>query len=94
MNAKIVNIKYRSRNVKTYVFKVELEEEEDGRWSAVIPSLPGCNAWGYTDQEALNAIRDSAQAYVEVAREHGDPLPQEVKGNVEVMAAPAVAVTL
>ena len=94
MNAKIVNIKYRSLNVKTYVFKVELEEEEDGRWSAVIPSLPGCNAWGYTEQEALNAIRDSAQAYVEVAQEHGDPLPQEVKGNVEVMAAPAVAVTI
>ena len=80
--------------VKTYVFKVELEEEEDGRWSAVIPSLPGCNAWGYTKQEALDAIQDTAQAYVEVAREHGEPLPQEVKGNVQVMAAPAVAVTL
>ena len=94
MNTNTLRVKDRRGKLKTYVFKVELEEEEDGRWSAVIPSLPGCNAWGYTKQEALDAIRDNAQAYVEVAREHGDPLPQEVKGNVEVMAAPAVAVTL
>ena len=80
--------------MKTYVFKVELEEEEDGRWSAIIPSLPGCNAWAYTKQQALDAIQDNAQAYLEVALEHGDPLPQELKGNVEVMPAPAVAVTL
>ena len=81
--------------MKTYVFKVELEEEEeDGRWSAIIPSLPGCNAWGYTKQEALDAIQDNAQAYLEVALEHGDPLPQELKGYVGVMPAPAVAVTL
>ena len=80
--------------MKTYVFKVELEEEVDDRWSAVIPSLPGCNAWAYTKQQALDAIRDNVQAYLEVALEHGDPLPVELKGNVEVMPAPAVAVTL
>ena len=94
MKNNTLNIKDRRRKVKTYVFTVELEEEEDHRWSAIIPSLPGCNAWGYTKQEALGAVRDNAQAYVEVAREHGDPLPQEAEGNVEVIAAPAVAVTL
>ena len=64
--------------MRTYVFKVELEEDEDGRWSAIIPSLPGCNAWAYTKQQALGAIQDNAQAYLEVALEHGDPLPQGV----------------
>ena len=65
--------------MKTCVFTVEVEEEEDGRWSAVIPTLPGCNAWGNTQQEALEAIRDNAQAFVEVLLEHGDLLPQEAQ---------------
>ena len=29
--------------MKTYVFEVDIEQEEGGRWSAVIPALPGCN---------------------------------------------------
>ena len=32
--------------MKTYAFEVDIEQEEDGRWSAVIPASPGCNAWG------------------------------------------------
>ncbi len=29
----------------TYTFKVSLQEEEDGRWSPWIDSLPGCADW-------------------------------------------------
>ena len=32
---------YRSgATMKTYVFPIELEEEEDGRWSATVPVCP------------------------------------------------------
>lgn len=75
--------------MKTYVFKVELEEEEDGRWSAIIPSLPGCNAWAHTSQEAIDAVRENAQAYLEVLVENGDPLPEH-----DIVPSPAVAVTV
>jgi predicted RNase H-like HicB family nuclease len=61
--------------MKSYLFKVDLEEEDDGRWSAVVPALPGCAAWGYSAEEALEAIRDVTQAYVEVLIEGGEPLP-------------------
>ena len=37
--------------MKSYV--VELEQDDDGRWGAEIPSLPGCAVWGYTRDEAL-----------------------------------------
>ena len=90
MNINTLNIKNQEGKLQTYVFTVELEEEDDGRWSAIIPSLPGCNAWGHTRQEALDAVRQSAQAYLEVLVEDGDPLPKEA----EVIASPAVAVTL
>ncbi|MBM3131690.1 MAG: type II toxin-antitoxin system HicB family antitoxin [Chloroflexi bacterium] len=41
------------------------------RWSAVIPTLSGCATWGDTETEALNSLREAAQAYVEVLVEQG-----------------------
>lgn len=63
--------------MKSYVFKVELEVEDDGRWSAALPALPGCAAWGHTADEAMEALQEMAQAYVEVLIEHGDPIPDQ-----------------
>ena len=81
--------------VKTYVFKVEVEQEEDGRWSAEIPVLPGCATWGYTKEETLEALREGAQAYLEVLAEHNDPLPTEAEEEVRIIAgAEVVTVTL
>ena len=51
--------------MKTFVLKVGLKEEEDGRWSVSIPGLPGCSSWGYSRQEALNNIKDAAEIYIE-----------------------------
>ncbi|MBU1160536.1 type II toxin-antitoxin system HicB family antitoxin [Patescibacteria group bacterium] len=62
---------------KNYLFKAEVEKEEDGRWSAVIPSLPGCNAWGYSKSEALLAVQNNAQAYIETLIEDNQPVPLE-----------------
>jgi predicted RNase H-like HicB family nuclease len=79
--------------VKTYIFRVEIEQEEDGRWSADIPTLPGCAAWAYTKEEALEAIQDTAQAYLEVLFEDGRPLPKEAEETTQVSEVPLVAVT-
>ncbi len=76
--------------MKSYVFRVELAEEDDGRWSAWIEVLPGCAAWGYTKDEALEAIQDAADAYVEDMIEAGDKLPKE---DVLVVEAPVVTIT-
>ena len=34
------------------MLKVELEREEDGRWIAQVPALPGVPAYGDTEAEA------------------------------------------
>ena len=57
--------------MKTFVLKVDLEEEADGRCSAAIPSLPGCASWGYSQQEALANIKDAAEVYIEDMIEAG-----------------------
>ena len=79
--------------MKTYVFKIEVEQDEDGRWGAEIPTLPGCAAWGYTREEALEALKDGAQAYLEVLFEDGRPLPKEVEAII-IPNSEVVTVTL
>lgn len=94
MEIKTLNSKERRDEVKTYVFRVEIEDEE-GRWVAEIPSLPGCVSEGDTKDEALEALRGAAQAYLEVMSEHGDPLPEDAHEEVSVINSPdVVAVTV
>jgi predicted RNase H-like HicB family nuclease len=37
-------------------FSIELEREEDGRWIAEIPSLPGVMAYGNSEADAIRAV--------------------------------------
>ena len=64
--------------MKTYILQAELEQdEEDGRWSARIKSLPGCGVWGYTREEALLALQPAAKMFIEVMLEAGDEFSAE-----------------
>jgi len=76
--------------MKTYIFQIAVEKDEDGRWSAWIDALPGCAVWGHSKQEALEALHDAAQAYIEVMLEQGQTIPE----GVETKDTPAVAVTV
>jgi len=79
--------------MKTLVLKVSLKEEEDGRWSASIPALPGCSSWGYSSQEALENIKDAAEIYIEDMIDAGEGLPQP-SNEIELIEEPAIAVPL
>ena len=61
----------------TYIFKATLEEEEDGRWSSWIDALPGCAAWGYTREEAWQALQDGTESFVESMLDRNLPIPSE-----------------
>ncbi len=76
--------------MKSYVFKAELQLEDDGRWSSWIEALPGCAAWGYSEQEALDALRVAADLYIEDMLDAGEEIPT---GDVEVIDRAVVAVS-
>ncbi|BCV20342.1 type II toxin-antitoxin system HicB family antitoxin [Moorella sp. Hama-1] len=40
-------------------FTVILIPEDDGRWTAEVPTLPGCATWGSTQQQALERIKEA-----------------------------------
>jgi len=50
--------------------------EEDGRWVADIPDLEYCSAFGATPAEALLEVLQAKEAWLDSAREHGDPIPE------------------
>ena len=77
--------------MKTYVFRAGLEQDEDGRWSSWIDELPGCAAWGYSQEEALRALKDAAEAYIGDMVDAGEELPTK---GVEVIEAPVVTVSV
>jgi antitoxin HicB len=79
-------------SVKSYVFRVELVEEDDGRWSAGVPVLPGCATWGYTREEALHNIHDAVEAYIRDLQNAGEDIPKNA--TTQVIEEPVVAVTI
>jgi predicted RNase H-like HicB family nuclease len=78
--------------MKSYIFRIELVEEDDGRWSASVPVLPGCATCGDTKEEALANIRDATEAYIRDMRNAGEDIPHD--GTTQVLDAPVVAVTV
>ena len=45
--------------------KVILEPSEEGGYTALVPSLPGCISEGDTKEEALKNIREAIEVYLE-----------------------------
>ncbi len=64
-------------------YRVELERDDDGGWSAWIEDLPGCAAWGHTQEEALASLEDAAIAYIEDMVEAGEARPRDKDIRIE-----------
>ena len=60
------------------VFKVELEQEQDGRWIAEVVELPGVMAYGSTPQEARARVQALALRVVADRLEHGEAGPDHL----------------
>ena len=56
-------------------FKVEIEQEEDGRWIAEVVDLPGVLAYGKTAVEAKAKVQALALRVIADRLEHGEAGP-------------------
>ena len=50
--------------------------EADGAWVADVPDLQSCSAFGDTPGEALAEVEQAMEAWLDVAREDGLPIPE------------------
>ena len=53
-------------------FRIDLEQEEDGRWIAEIPELPGVMVYGKTRGEARSRVQALALRVVADRLENGE----------------------
>jgi predicted RNase H-like HicB family nuclease len=56
-------------------FAIEIEQEQDGRWIAEVPDLPGALAYGTTPAEARARVQALALRVVADRLEHGEADP-------------------
>ena len=56
--------------------KIEIEREDDGRWIAEIPELPGVMAYGNQRNEAISNAQVLALRVLADRLEHGEQIPE------------------
>ena len=72
-------------------FRVVIEQDEDGKFVASCPTLPGCWSQGDTRDEAVRNIADAMEGYLESLRKSGDPIPPPISEEVVEIQRPRKA---
>ena len=60
-----------------YIYKVIIEPQEEGGFTAYVPSLPGCVSQGETYKETLENIREAMELYLEAMKERNETIVPE-----------------
>jgi predicted RNase H-like HicB family nuclease len=56
--------------------KIEIGREDDGRWIAEVPDLPGVMAYGATQQDAVAKAEALALRVIADRLDHGEAIPE------------------
>jgi len=57
-------------------YTIEFQNDPEHGWYARVKELPGCMNQGETPEDALEAILDTMQGWLEIALEKGNPIPE------------------
>lgn len=64
--------------------KIILEPSEEGGYTAIVPSLPGCISEGNSREEALKNIREAIELYLEPVDDDSIFSPNSEKVEITV----------
>lgn len=59
--------------------KIEIEREDDGRWIAEIPDLPGVMCYGASKEEAFTRVEALALRVLADRLDNGEEIPDLAK---------------
>ena len=62
--------------------RVIIEQDEDGKFVATCPTLPGCISQGETREQARANIIDAIKGYITSLRKHGEAVPPPITEEV------------
>ncbi len=57
-----------------YLIQIFWSDEDQG-YIALVPDLPGCNAFGETQQQALAEVNIAIELWIQVCQQAGEPIP-------------------
>lgn len=63
--------------MKQNTYRVLLNKEQEGGYTAFVPMLPGCVTYGDTLDEAVDNVKEAIELYLESLRAHNEPIPTE-----------------
>ena len=58
-----------------YAIEIFYSEEDEG-YIAVVPELPGCSAFGETEEEALGEVKTAMNLWLETAKKERRKIPK------------------
>ena len=58
-----------------YAIEIFHSEEDEG-YVATVPELPGCSAFGETEEEALKQVKIAMDLWLETAEKEGRQIPK------------------
>lgn len=61
-----------------YPIEIFWSDEDEG-YTAVAHDLPGCNAWGRTEEEAIIELHGAIEAWIMACNKSGEPIPEPSK---------------
>ena len=64
-----------------YAIEIFYSEEDEG-FIAVVPELPGCSAFGETQERALREVKIAMQLWLETAKDIGREIPVPQKRSL------------
>jgi predicted RNase H-like HicB family nuclease len=56
--------------------KIEIDREDDGRWIAEVPDLPGVMAYGTSREEAISRVKALALRVLADRLDNGEEIPE------------------
>ena len=66
-------------------FNIEIDREDDGRWIAEVPDLPGVMVYGRDKADAVAKVQALALRVLAERLEHGEEVPEPL--SVSFLAA-------
>ncbi|MBS9523919.1 type II toxin-antitoxin system HicB family antitoxin [Litoribacter ruber] len=64
-------------------FRIILKPEPEGGYTVIVPSLPGCETWGESIEEAKAMAKEAIDLYVEDLEAEGEEVPNDSE-NLEI----------
>lgn len=63
--------------MKQRTYRVLLNKEPEGGYTAQVPMLPGCITYGENLDEAIVNVKEAIEVYIESLHAHNEPVPTE-----------------